>query len=69
MSRIRENYRRLKGAGRLRILPGISGAAELTARCRVGRSRKFSLWARIKFLFVGQIWVATINGKNIRKSS
>jgi hypothetical protein len=35
----------------------------VTVRCRVGRSRSFSLIDRIKFLLVGRVYVSLVNAK------
>jgi hypothetical protein len=40
-----------------------AGPTSITVRCRVGRSRKFSLLDRLRFLFTGRMFVVTINGK------
>jgi len=58
-----QTYRELKGGKRLRVVPNDGGTAQLTARCRVGRSRAFGVLDRLRFLFVGRLWVVTMNGK------
>lgn len=39
------------------------GTAHFSARCRMGRSQRFSILDRLRFLFGGKIWVVTVNGK------
>jgi hypothetical protein len=53
--------RKLKGTHRIHATP--DGAGKLTVRCRVAISKKFPFWRRIQFLFLGRMWVVTINGK------
>lgn len=51
----------IKGKHRLRIIP--DGGVQMTVRCRVGRSRRFGIFDRLRFLFGGRMFVVTINGK------